>query len=107
MQGLKNEASESQITETALVLNNTNTDLVDFDQKVKSMMTTSENKIGKQQTHAKICTVCGKEGQMTNIMNHIEANHMTNISIPCNVCEKTFQTRAALLQHNRKNHSQH
>ena len=121
--GLKDEASKSQMTETDIALKNTSTDIVRFpsksglgnltstdlvelDQKVKSMMTTSENRIGKHQILARKCNVCGKEGEMRGIMNHIEANHLTNISISCNFCEKTLQTRAALLQHNRKNHSQ-
>ena len=107
LQGLKNEASESQITETALALNNTSIDLVELDQKVKSMMTTSENRIGKQQKHARICNVCGKEDQMINIMRHIEANHLTNILIPCNACGKPMKSRFTLLQHNRTHHSQH
>ena len=106
LQGSKNEFATSSITETAIALSNFSTDLVELDQKVKSMMTTSENKIDKQNGRAKICEVCGKEGQMNNIMYHIEANHLTDISIPCNACDKILHTRTALLQHNKTYHSQ-
>ena len=80
--------------------------MVELDQKVKSMMTTSENRINKQKGKAKICNVCGEEGQMTAIVNHIEAKHLTDLSIPCNACEKTFHTRAALNTHQQRHHSQ-
>ena len=102
---LKNEVVMSPSTETAIALVNS-PDLEELDQKVKSMMTFSENRIGKQQIKARICNVCGKEGQRIDIMNHIEANHMTDIAIPCNACDKTLPTRHALFQHNQIHHSQ-
>ena len=80
--------------------------LEELDQRVKSMMASGENKIDRKYRKSKICTICGKEGQQTAIVNHIEANHMTNISIPCNVCGKKHSTRAALFQHKQKHHSQ-
>ena len=106
LQGLIIEDVTSPITETVITLNNFSTDLVELDQNVKSMMITSENRIDKKQGRAKICKVCGKEGQTKNIMDHIEANHLTDISIPCNACEKTFNTRVTLFKHNRKYHPQ-
>ena len=44
-QRLKNEDVISPITETAIALNSFRTDLVELDQKVKSMMTLSENRM--------------------------------------------------------------
>ena len=82
-------------------------DVEKLDEKVKSMMTKSDNSIsnGRQGfTKAAICTVCGKEGIATNIRNHIEANHLAGISIPCNVCETLFRSRDALGKHSRKHH---
>ena len=38
------------------------------------------------------CTVCGKEDKSYNLRNHIEMNHLEGVSIPCNLCEKTFTT---------------
>ena len=59
-------------------------DLQALDEKVKSMMEKSRNMIpsGRQsdgtpkQERAFICKVCGKEGLVTQIRNHIEANHL-------------------------------
>ena len=107
-QRFENEAAMSEISETAIALNNFagRTNLEDLDQRVKSLMNVSENRIGKQQKNARICKVCGKEGQMITIMRHIEANHMTDISLPCNACDKILHTRDALSHHNRAHHSQ-
>ena len=42
---------------------------------------------------------CGKEGGMLTIMNHIEANHIAGISIPCGLCGQVVKTRNALANH--------
>ena len=62
------------------------------------MMGRSETRVrgqNRQMIKAYVCKVCGKEGQKTNIKNHIECMHMEGISIPCNLCEKTFRSRNA------------
>jgi len=79
-------------------------EMQELDAKIKSMMAPSENMIqnGKSgQTRAHVCTVCGKEGLGRNIKDHIEANHIDGVSIPCNFCEKTFRSRNNLRLHNR------
>ena len=73
------------------------------------MMIFSDNadpydKRGKIGARARICKVCGKEGGWVNIMNHIEANHITGISIPCDICGKAFGSRNALAAHKSRNH---
>ena len=113
----KSEASKSKIhfnkgfeqaaDEKALALidHTTNsTDMEGLDQQVKSMMTLSEkaDKIGNR--IARICIVCGKEGDMTNIKSHIEANHITGISIPCGLCGQSFKSRNALRKHKSLQH---
>ena len=50
------------------------------------------------------CTVCGKEGKSYNLRNHIEVNHLEGVSIPCNLCEKTFRCTKSLGNHNNSNH---
>ena len=75
-------------TERALADEKTNnTDIISLDQQVKSMMIFSDNAdpYKGQQGRARICKVCEKEGSMINIMNHIEANHINGISIPCDL----------------------
>jgi len=63
----------------------------ELDEKVKSIMSKSENKV---KTY--VCNVCGKEGMYTQTKNHIEANHLEGISIPCDLCEKTFRSKHSL-----------
>ena len=81
-------------------------DIQEIDEKVKSLMESSKSIIqnGKMQTtKAKICKVCGKEGAPSAIRDHIEANHLEGVSLPCNICEKTFRSRVTLRKHNCKN----
>ena len=106
-QGVQSIFDLIPITETAVVLNNFSgcTDLDELDAKVKSMMASSEYRIGKEQGRARICKVCGKEGERKSIMDHIEANHINDISIPCNSCGKISKSRQGLRHHNRSNHS--
>ena len=64
----------------------------ELDRQVKSMMKITEEKmlVGKYYLPQYVCEVCGKKGQMGNILMHIDANHITtNISHPCNICEKS------------------
>ena len=72
--------------------------LEELDQKVKSMMKFSNNSVpGK--ARSRICNVCGKEGDYTAITNHIEANHLSGLPIPCHMCGTIAKTRAALRVH--------
>ena len=66
------------------------------------MMGKSQNKNSKGNQFAYVCKVCGKEGEGTNIKNHIEANHLEGLIIPCNLCDKTFKSRNYLKQHMRQ-----
>ena len=78
-------------------------DVQDLDEKIKSMMEVSENKIiGKGR--ARICKMCGKEGQFNIISNHIESHHTTGVSHTCNICGKICKTRNFLAVHKSKNH---
>ena len=67
-------------------------DVQELDEKVKSMMETSQN-LDSRGARGKICKLCGKEGQNVAIRDHIEAKHLEGVSLPCNVCEKTFRSR--------------
>ena len=66
-------------------------DLDQLEEMVMSMMEKSENKYGNSNQKADRCKVCGKEGMGSNIQDHIEANHIEGIVIPCNLCE-CFET---------------
>ena len=109
--GLENKqkltASEKALVSTDQATNNT--DLECLDQQVKSMMVFSENTdpYSKRTGRTRICKVCGKEGEMGNIIRHIEANHIAGISIPCDLCGQVVGTRHALAKHKSKHHRNH
>ena len=65
----------------------------ELDEKIKSIMTKGEAMCSGSQSKQRVsvCTLCGKEGQMTIIKNHIEANHIEGIAHPCNFCDKTLR----------------
>ena len=73
-------------------------DLEELEERVKSMMEKSQNKLPDGRK-ADVCKVCGKEDKTTNIKDHIEANHLEGIAIPCNLCNKTFRSRNGLRRH--------
>ena len=69
------------------------------------MMEKSQNKITNGPNAsclADLCKVCGKEGKGSAIKDHIEANHLEGIVIPCNVCDKTFRSRNGFRLHKRQ-----
>ena len=74
-------------------------DLQDLDFKVKSMMEKSQNLIPNGKERAKTCKVCGKEGAGIAIRDHIEANHLEGVAIPCNICGKIYRSRMLLRKH--------
>ena len=86
----------------------------ELDEQIATMMGTGDNLVNTgrrmkngewQMGKALVCQVCGKEGSRTNITNHIEANHVEGIAIPCKLCEKTYKSRNALRKHISVNHS--
>ena len=87
----------------------TKCEMNELDKVIHTMMSKGGNmvtKINGKREKAYICQVCGKEGIITQIKNHIETNHVKGISIPCNLCENNFRSRAALKMHNVRQHKQ-
>ena len=82
-------------------------ELLEYDEKVRSMMQKTDNwretRLGKKEK-SRVCKVCGKEGRGSNITDHIENNHMEGFHIPCKFCELIFETRMALRAHVRTSH---
>ena len=77
-------------------------DFEELEEKVRSMMEKSQNQYANGHQKAHTCRVCGKEGMGSAIKDHIEANHLEGIVIPCNLCDKSFRSRNAFRIHNRQ-----
>ena len=93
----------------ALALNNSSIG-EDLDNQIRSMMRKSENDAaahgkGNAKGKARICKVCGKEGDMTTIQRHIEANHVTGLVLECTICGSTANTRHAMEKHMNRKHN--
>ena len=69
-----------------------------LDKQIISLMTKSSSK-NKNGQPIYVCNVCGKEAEHMNMKNHIEANHLEGISVPCNFCEKMFRSRNSKAVH--------
>ena len=100
-----NKIARAEGNTTVAVQGRHSGDLDQLEQMVRSMMEKSENKYANGRHLADRCKVCGKEGMGSAIKDHIEANHIEGIVIPCNFCEKTFRSRNALKLHKRSHHN--
>ena len=93
--------------ETAIIALDDISGFTDLNQKLKSMMKFSENYVpGRRNERARICNICGKEDNLTNMKVHIEANHLNRPTIPCQVCGKVFKTGNSLRVHHSIFHKQ-
>ena len=88
---------------TVALRSNFSGDIQELDNKIDSMMVKTSNKDARGD-FLHMCTLCGKEANKSHLKNHIEANHLEGISVPCNLCEKTFRSRNALSFHKHSNH---
>ena len=87
--GKEYDASVGTPAMTSQVLEN----LQELEEKIKLMMekTSTISTKGKALIRSR-CKVCGKEGPHANdLRKHIEAKHLEGVSIPCDICGKTFR----------------
>ena len=105
-QTLSSKFSEDSSNRTVAVSSYFSGNLEELEERVISMMEKSENELGKNYGHrrAHVCKVCGKEGFGPTIKDHIEANHLEGVVIPCNLCNKSFRSKDALKTHNIRKH---
>ena len=75
--------------------------LHELDKRVKSMMEKSQRTIPgrKEKAYIYACNLCGKEGEVTAIRDHIEAKHLEGVSLPCDNCGKILRSRVLLRKH--------
>ena len=95
------------IAAVALPMHEFSGDMKELDEKIESLMCRGENIImrgDKKKELAYVCKVCGKEGKNSHIKDHIERIHLGGISVPCNLCGKTFKSRDSLRLHNSRFH---
>ena len=106
--GLKQQRPKTNLKKDAgdernvALLNFESGDIQQLDEKVKSIMEKSLNKIGSgsnMNKRAYICKICRKEGLWVAIRDHIEVNHLEGISLPCNQCGNVFRSRSQLRKH--------
>ena len=88
---------------TVAVANEHSGNIQNLDEQINSLMTKSSRK-NKHGHPIYVCNVCGKEGKHGQVRDHMEANHLEGVSIPCNFCEKMFRTRNARRQHQTDDH---
>ena len=70
-----------------------------LEKKLKTFMVKSEHLLPNKSQRATICKLCGKEGMISDIKKHIEANHLDGINLPCNRCERVFKSSRTLKDH--------
>ena len=87
--------------EKSLAIDFISGNLHELDKRVKSMMEKSQRTIAgrKEKAYIYTCNLCGKEGEVTAIRDHIEAKHLEGVSLPCHNCGKILRSRVLLRKH--------
>ena len=67
------------------------------------MMTTNDARSADGKYIA-TCNICGKQAKTGNMPNHIEANHISDVSYPCDLCGKVSKSRNASRMHKNRDH---
>ena len=85
--------SKDSLAGTAVVTNEVSgDDIQKLDEQIFAMMTKGSRK-NAQGKSLYVCHACGKESVQSQMKDHIEANHLEGISLPCNYCDKIFRSR--------------
>ena len=105
LQRLEDEVS-SKMSVSSINNQSVSVELYQLDDQIKSMMehTGKSMMVGDRKRESILCKVCGKEGPLGNITNHIERNHITGVTHTCDICNKTARSRNGLYQHKKTEH---
>ena len=89
MSSSRGSSRDSQVR-TVAVANEDSANIQELDEQINSLMSKGSGK-DKHGLPIYVCNICGKEANHKNMKDHIEANHLEGISVPCNFCEKMFR----------------
>ena len=107
---LSNPNCEGQSTkmsyDTTVVVGNDKikVELHNLDEQIRSMITRSNLSAGPGKGFLASCNVCGKQGPKFAMPKHIEAYHITGISISCEICGKVSSSRHGASTHKSGDH---
>ena len=94
------ESNDTTVAITETLMNDkVSVDIDDLKEQIKSMITRSQLSAGPGQGVMASCNICGKQGPYRNMPNHVETNHITGISHPCDLCGKICRSWNALGMH--------
>ena len=104
----KTNSLEKPFEKTLVAINNqtVHVELGHLDEQIFSMMQQTENwiAVGRERKRVFTCNICGKEDQKTNMIKHIETNHISGVAHSCDVCGKISRSREAIRQHMTRGH---
>ena len=95
---LRHDEDFSDTVRTVALANEHSGNMQKLDEQINSLMTKCLGK-NKHGMPFYICNVCGKMGIHGQMKDHIEANHLEGISVPCNFCDKIFRSRSSKANH--------
>ena len=75
-----------------------NVELDQLDEQISTMIDLTDKLDHLKRKLAK-CNICGYEAPRSFVVRHIEANHITGVSHPCEICGKIARSRNALRTH--------
>ena len=75
-----------------------NVELDQLDEQISTMVDLTEKFDHLKRKLAK-CNICGHEAPRSYVVRHIEANHITGVTHPCEICGKTARSRHAMRKH--------
>ena len=98
---LETQYSEKSTCDKTVALTNTglSVELQDLDDQIRSMIIKTDISAGPGKGFLATCNVCGKQKPLKHMPQHIEANHITGVSHPCDICGKESRSRNALKVH--------
>ena len=78
-------------------------ELEQLDEQITTMIDLTEKLDYLKRKLAK-CNICGYEAPRSFVVRHIEANHITGVTHPCEICGKTARSRHAMRLHKYSTH---